>query len=357
MATNGAKPVVMHLAGSAVSDYYEGVSIVYATQCMELAVAQGTYTNFVCRVHTNGKWSFPTDLSKEGLAAAEQVSLDQAVLKIKEMNPVAVVPHMFCLPGMTSYRAFCDVMQIPLVGNASDVMALSTNKWNSKAVVKSFGVNVPDAEFLCKGEVPKMQPPFLVKPCNEDNSLGISLVKEGEDVQKALDHAFQYDHQVLVERYIPLGRELRVAVVEQEDGSLEMLPCLEYFLSEVDPIRTSAHKLVTDKDGVPTAQAVGGRKCPADVDDVLAAKLKDMAVRSHKALGCRDYSLYDVRVDPQGEPYFIEACLYCSFSPKSVIVAMAEQKGQAQRTVYEMLVNRAIGRKAAPSGTKLGMKA
>lgn len=351
-----SKPVVLHLCGSAASDFYEGVSTIYATQCMEEAVKQDTYTNVACKVHADGLWSFPSELSKEAMEAAEKMSIDKAVFKIKELSPAAAVPHMFCLPGMTTYRAFCDILNIPLVGNPADVMALSTNKWQSRAVVESFGVKVPEAEIVYQGDVPKMQPPFLAKPCNEDNSQGITLVREGEDVQSALDRAFKFDHEVLIERYIPLGREIRVAVLEQADGSLEMLPGLEYFLSEDDPIRTEQHKLVTNDDGVPVGFATGGRKCPADIDDVLAAKLKDLAVRSHKALGCKDYSLYDVRVDPQGEPYFIEACLYCSFAPKSVIVTMALQAGQDQKSVYEMLVNRAISRKEALSGSKLGMK-
>mmetsp|Transcript_11537 Transcript_11537/g.21832 ORF Transcript_11537/g.21832 Transcript_11537/m.21832 type:complete len:355 (-) Transcript_11537:276-1340(-) len=352
-----SKPVVIHLLGSAASDYYEGVSVLYAEQCLKEAFEHNTFANTPCRVHADGTWSFPKDLTKEAMEAAERVSTDKAIEKIAQLNPSAVVPHMFCLPGMTTYRSFCDLMSMPLVGNTADVMALSTNKWQSKAIVQSFGVKVPEGEFLYQGEMPKMKPPFLVKPCNEDNSQGISLVREGEDVAKALKTAFDFDTEVLIERYIPLGRELRVAVLEQEDGSLEMLPCIEYFLSEADPIRTAAHKLVNDDKGVPVTLATGGRKCPAEIDDTLKGKLKDMAVRSHKALGCRDYSLYDVRVDPQGEPYFIEACLYCSFAPKSVIVTMASHAGQTQKSVYEMLVNRAIKRKSAQTGAKLGMKA
>jgi len=83
-----------------------------------------------------------------------------------------------------------------------------------------------------------------------------------------------------------------------------------------------------------------------------------LATQSHKALGCRDYSLYDVRIDPQGEPYFLEACLYCSFAPKSVIIAMSSGKGNTQQAVFEMLVNRAIDRKQkAQDSQLLGMKA
>lgn len=354
-----SKPVVLHLCGSTASEYYEGTSLVYATQCMEEALKHDTYTNVLCRVHLDESWSFPEGITEKKLSAAQKLSIEEAIAKIKHLQPSAVVPHMFCLPGMTTYRALFDLLKIPLIGNAADVMAISTNKWQTRAVVASMGVKVPEAEKITEGRTPAMQPPFLVKPCNEDNSQGITLVRDAQDIQKALDEAFKFDYELLIERYVPLGRELRVAVLETETGSLEMLPCIEYFLSEADPIRTAAHKLVTNANGVPVTQATGGRKCPADIDNTLAAKLKDMAVRSHKALGCRDYSLYDVRVDPHGEPYFIEACLYCSFSSKSVIVAMAAADGTEQRTIYETLVNRAIQRKKESTAAKsiLGMRA
>jgi D-alanine-D-alanine ligase len=149
-----------------------------------------------------------------------------------------------------------------------------------------------------------------------------------------------------------------------QDGSLKVLPCIEYFLNEQEPIRTAQQKLTTNDRGVPTTFAPVNRKCPADIDEVLAAKLQDMVERSHKALGCRDYSLYDVRVDPHGEPYFIEACLYCSFAPKSVIVLMGAglQSPLEQKSIFEMLVDRAIERKKKADeqksqGKVLGMKA
>jgi D-alanine-D-alanine ligase len=267
---------------------------------------------------------------------------------------------MFDLPGMTTYRALFDVLEIPLVGCDADVMALSTDKAKSRAVVAAAGVRVPEAELLKKGDRPKMEPPFVLKPCNEDNSLGVSLFKgeQGDDLDEALKTAFSFDSQVLCEKYIALGREVRCAVLEQEDGKLELLPCLEYFLSEEHPIRGSSDKLVTDSKGVPVTVTTGGRQCPADIDPVLREKLEDLCVKSHRALGCRDYSLYDVRIDPNGEPYFLEACLYCSFAPKSVIIAMSAAKGVTQQAVFEMLVDRAIARKKkASESQQTGMKA
>lgn len=339
------KPVVLHVGGSVASLYYEGLSAYYVEECVREAEQHGTYLNLPVYVNLDGIWSFPENPSKEARAEAKRLTFAQAMQKISELEPEAVVSHMFCLQGMTSFRGLFDTLGIPVVGNTADVMALSTDKWKTKAVVAASGVKIPHGEILRNGEMPTLSPPFLLKPCNEDNSQGISLVRENDDLQQALDLAFSFDSEVLCEQYVPLGRELRVAGLEMEDGSLKVLPCIEYFLSEQQPIRTAAMKYDTDANGVPTKLTTGGRQCPADIDDELAAKLQVMVERSHKALGCRDYSLYDVRVDPQGEPYFIEACLYCSFAPRSVIVTMGASAGMPQKVTYEMLVDRAIERK------------
>lgn len=379
--------MVLHLCGSRVSEYYEGVSTYYASQCWEEVVKKGTYDHAIVMVHLDGKWSYPKDFSEEAAKAAERMDVAKAVARILELKPAVLVPHMFCLPGMTSHRAMFDVLGIPLVGCDAGVMALSTNKAQSRAVVEAAGVRVPEAEILHKGDKPKMLPPFILKPCNEDNSMGVTLFtgKDKQDLDKALATAFEFDSEVLCERYIPLGREVRVAVLEMDDGSLKLLPCLEYFLPAEMPIRTSADKLQTNARGVPTQPTSGNRKCPADIEPELRAKLQDLAERSHRALGCRDYSLYDVRIDPEGQPYFLEGDTdcghlhargrpfavgeiqqamhrrYCSFAPRSVIVSMAAQlePKMEQSEIFEMLVHRTIERrrKAAESTQLLGMKA
>merc|ERR1719181_1764379 len=120
-------------------------------------------------------------------------------------------------------------------------------------------------------------------------------------------------------------------MLEEADGSLSMLPMTEYF---VDDIRTSAHKLATNQQGCPltTGEAIvktdGDRHCPADVPASTADAIKAMATKAHHALGCRDFSLYDIRINSKGEPFFLEACNFCSFSPKSAMVAMANACGR-----------------------------
>ncbi len=64
-----------------------------------------------------------------------------------------------------------------------------------------------------------------------------------------------------------------------------------------------------------------------DPSDPATQIVQAAAKKCHQALGCRHYSLFDFRIDPQGRPWFLEAGLYCSFSPKSVIPMMAKAAG------------------------------
>lgn len=123
----------------------------------------------------------------------------------------------------------------------------------------------------------------------------------------------------------------------------------EYFL---DNIRTSAHKLATDENGVPltTEQAIvktdGDRQCPAEVDEVLRAKITEQAIRAHEATGARDFSLYDVRINEEGTPYFLEACNFCSFSPKSALVSMGNAAGRQHPELFNEVLERTVARKS-----------
>merc|ERR1711937_1079973 len=127
------------------------------------------------------------------------------------------------------------------------------------------------------------------------------------------------------------GREVRAACIEEEDGTLTVLPKIEYFLED---IRTSAHKLQTDKSGKLSSNAIkaakkdGDRQCPADLSPDLHKRIDDMVMKAHRVLKCRHYSLYDIRIDANEQPYILEAALFCSFSPLSVIPAMAQHSGR-----------------------------
>jgi len=66
--------------------------------------------------------------------------------------------------------------------------------------------------------------------------------------------------------------------------------------------------------------------------------LLNAARRCHVALGCRHYSLFDFRIDPNGKPWFLEAGPYCSFAPSSVIAVMAAATGIGVRELFDVVL-------------------
>src|SRR5258708_22510818 len=76
----------------------------------------------------------------------------------------AMIPQMFCLPGMTAYRALFDVLGIPFVGNSPTVMAAAADKATTRAIVAAAGGRVPTGEVVRRGGMPTLAPPVAVKP-------------------------------------------------------------------------------------------------------------------------------------------------------------------------------------------------
>lgn len=319
---------VLHLVGSGVNEFYCNLSRLYAQDCLESTANVVLYEFHIAYITPDRQWRFPTDLSQEAIASACPMSMAEAIQALATLKIDVMLPQMFCIPGMTYYRGLFDLLEIPYLGNKPDVMALANDKAKTKAIVAAAGVVVPEGELLRPGSNPSIEPPTVIKPVNADNSLGVVLVRNRSDYDTALKTAFAYDDEVLVERFIELGREVRCGIVVQ-DGQLVCLPLEEYSMDKDNrPIRSYEDKLGQNKNGDLTFAAKDSTKAwIVNPDDPITAKVWDAAKKCHVALGCRHYSLFDFRIDPSGQPWFLEAGLYCSFSQKSVIPMMAKASG------------------------------
>jgi len=353
------RKTVLHLVGSTKDQFYFDLSVVYCRACDDCPdLDRKRYDFKFAVVHLDRTWSFPNSLDDEAMAAAKPMAIAGALSHIALMGPDVMVPHMFCDEGMTRYRSLFDILQIPFLGNKEYTIWPATDKATTKSLLGAAGVPVPPGELLLKGE--KEMPvttavPLVVKPCNEDNSRGITLVRSQDDLAAAIEYAFGFDCRVVVDEYIA-GREVRVAVIEEEDGSLTVLPKIEYFLTD---IRTSAHKLATDSTGKLTKNAVidakkdGDRQCPANLSSELHERIDVAVTNAHRALNCRHYSLFDIRIDAEERPFILEACLFCSFSPVSVIPSMAKHTGRSDLShpqLFHSFLERAIAENKTPCG-------
>jgi D-alanine-D-alanine ligase len=344
---------VLHLVGSAVSDFFCDLSRLYARDCLAATDDPGRYEPVIAYVTPGGRWQFPGDLSTTAIAEAPVLQAANAVARIVELRPDVMVPQMFCLPGMTSYRALFDLLDIPYVGNPPDVMALAGHKARAKAVVAAAGVAVPRGEVVGQGERPTIEPPAVVKPIDADNSLGVTFIRDHDGFDAAIDracaHSAGHSDAALVEEYIELGREVRCGIVVR-DGELTCLPLEEYRVDpRHKPIRDADDKLARDPDGeLALVAKERTRAWILDPDDPITTAVWDAARRCHIALGCRDYSLFDFRVDPDGHPWFLEAGLYCSFARQSVIPTMAAAAGIGLDELFASALDGALTAHAVP---------
>ena len=334
---------ILHLVGSAQNDFYCNLSRLYAQDCLTGIADQLLYDFEIAYITPDLLWRFPPSLSSEDIAITKPMSLFKAIEFLTARNIDLVLPQMFCIPGMTHYRSLLDLLKIPYIGNTPDIMAITAHKARAKAIVAAAGVKVPRGELLRTGDIPTIKPPAVVKPASSDNSLGVTLVKDATEYETALKIAFEYAEEVIVEEYIELGREVRCGIIVK-DGELVGLPLEEYLVNSHKPIRNYADKLQQGDDGNLYLTAKDNIKAwIVNTHDPITQKVQEMAKKCHQALGCRHYSLFDFRIDPNGEPWFLEAGLYCSFAPKSVISSMAKAAGIPLNELLIIAINETLG--------------
>jgi D-alanine-D-alanine ligase len=334
---------VLHLVGSALSNFYAELSCLYAQDCLKNTANPDRYEFQIAYISPDKTWRFPTSLSQAEIAATPSVSLAQAIQVLLDLHIDVMVPQMFCVPGMTQYRHLFDLLNIPYVGNPAALMALVADKAKTRAIVAAAGVDVPPGEVLRAGEYPTIDFPVVIKPIDTDNSIGVALVRDAANWDIALETGLNHGERVLVEKFIELGREVRCGIIARA-GKLVCLPLEEYALdANTRPIRSYTDKLKQNDDGdLDFAAKDSSKSWIVDPSDPITDRVWAMAKKCHVALGCRHYSLFDFRIDPQGNPWFLEAGLYCSFAETSVLSAMAKASEISLETFFQDMLQDTI---------------
>jgi D-alanine-D-alanine ligase len=152
----------------------------------------------------------------------------------------------------------------------------------------------------------------------------------------------RYGPPVLVEEFID-GRELIVGLIE--GPGLQPLPVAEIVFEDRKagcwPIVTYAAKWDPESREY---QATPPRY-PADIPAELAGRLGELAVRTFRLLGCRDYGRVDFRVSGAGEPYVLEVNPNPDFSPDAGLAGGLKAAGLRHAWFTARLVENALARR------------
>lgn len=175
-------------------------------------------------------------------------------------------------------QASLDLMGIPYTGTGALGSAIAMHKGISKKIFLQEGIPTPEGFYLKKGEVlPENCPlPCVIKPCSGGSSIGVFIVHEQAKLAEALEEAFTYEEEVVVERYIK-GREFSVGVL---DGKalpiIEIIPKCGFYDYEN---KYQAGNTVEE--------------CPAKLDEKTTKQLQHYAEAVYRALKLEAYGRVD----------------------------------------------------------------
>ena len=225
---------------------------------------------------------------------------------------------------------------IPYVGADALTLGLSLDKVIAKQLFLANGIPTPryfqihDPNELTASPLPF---PLIVKPRHEGSSKSLSeksLVRSLDELRAQADWLIKtYRQPALVEEFIR-GMEFTVAVIGNDPP--EAQPVVQIEING----RTELGELFYTFTRI-NAPGLEYR-CPAKIPPALEQALRALAVRTYQAIGGRDFSRVDFRVDPDGRPYVLEINPLPSLSTEDVFMTLANHLG----TTYEAMIQRVL---------------
>jgi D-alanine-D-alanine ligase len=253
----------------------------------------------------------------------------KALLAALEPRPDVVFNALHGRGGEDGHvQALLDLAGIPYTHSGMLASAIAMDKPMAKAVFAAAGLPVIEGRVASREEIVAghvLPAPYVVKPTNEGSSVGIIIVRRGENRAIA---AHEVRDQMLVERFVP-GRELTVAVMGDR-----ALPVIEIVSRGTWYDYESKY-------------AEGGSEhlCPAPIDGHAAGEAQRIALAAHRALGCRGVSRADLRYDDtEGEPgrlYLMEVNTQPGMTPTSLVPDAAAAAGISYEDLVQWMVENA----------------
>lgn len=250
----------------------------------------------------------------------------------------AVFIGMHGTPGEDGkLQGYFDTLKIPYTSCDTATSALTFNKRFTVAVAAFAGIPVANSEVLIKnsfhspGEVAgKLKFPVFVKPNNGGSSIGMSKVnKLSDEFGAAIERAFKEDDQVLIEEFIA-GREFTVGVFKTK-GNIIVLPITEVM----------SKKEFFDYEA--KYQGASSETTPAEIDELIADKIRNNAKKIYQVFNCRGVVRIDfIYNEETKQPYMLEINSIPGQSEASIVPQQVQVMGWSLKEFYTKLIEEAL---------------
>jgi D-alanine-D-alanine ligase len=225
-------------------------------------------------------------------------------------------------------QALLDLTRVPYTGSGHLASALAMDKDLSKKLFRAAGV--PTADWLmAPASVDEVRSalgfPVIVKPSKQGSTVGLTLVKQPNMLPAAIEEAFQFDDEVMIEQFIA-GRELTVGILGDEALPVgEIIPKHEIYDYECKYTAGMAEE-----------------RFPADLSPSETAIIQALARRAFDALKLRGYARIDFRMATDGTFFCLEANTLPGMTQLSLIPQAAAASGIGFGELCERIVRLAL---------------
>ncbi|MBB6451673.1 D-alanine---D-serine ligase [Salirhabdus euzebyi] len=229
-------------------------------------------------------------------------------------------------------QGMANLAGIPIVGCHTLSSALCMDKDKAHQLVSLAGIRIPSSvvfsrKYLSSEVVERtnhLTYPLFVKPVKAGSSHGITKVYQKEELQGAVDEAFLYDDQVIVEENIE-GFEVGCAILGNETLTVGEIDEIELTTEFFD--YKEKYTLETSKIHV-----------PARINQELTRKVKETAITIYRALGCSGLARVDMFLTPENEIVFNEVNTFPGFTEHSRFPTMMKGIGLEFGALVDKLI-------------------
>ena len=254
----------------------------------------------------------------------------------------------------SSIAGLLNLLDLRYTGSSPAGLLVAGDKTLSKKVLSFHGIKTPEFATVYRGMVDwagDVQFPLIVKPPQEDASLGITQKSIVRDVRELLEKIAEiqgeYQSPALAEQFIE-GREYYVGVLGNQNA--RALPIIELDFSKypADRPRIASWEAKWGDEGDQKGAEFEGTESvfPEDLPDELRERMQKVALEAFHALRLRDYARVDLRVTDSGDIYIIEVNPNCYLEAKSEFARAAERDGVAYDALIAQIVELASARYA-----------
>ncbi|HSU05481.1 MAG TPA: D-alanine--D-alanine ligase [Acetobacteraceae bacterium] len=211
-----------------------------------------------------------------------------------------------------------DWLGIPYTHSGVRASSLAMDKVAAKAVFTAAGLPVAHGRVVGMDELESVDPvplPYVVKPINEGSSVGVEIIRNGDNRRAEVARSWRFGCHALVEEYVP-GRELTVGVMGDRPLAVTEIIAEAGVFYDYD-----------------SKYGDGGSRhiIPARVHPDAYSRALNVALAAHRALGCRGATRADFRYDDTaGEPgrlVLLEVNTQPGLTPTSLLPEQAAHHG------------------------------